>query len=94
MKNNGGAFTMENKVIIQGRVVEVIMLRKTGRMLDWFGVKIRKEADGSEVVVECEASELDKRLIPDTKITVLAYRTDKDEDGEPADRIVAKTLNY
>ena len=85
---------MENKVIIQGRVVEVIMLRKTGRMLDWFGVKIRKEADGSEVVVECEASELDKRLIPDTKITVLAYRTDKDEDGEPADRIVAKTLNY
>ena len=85
---------MENKVIIQGRVVEVIMLRKTGRMLDWYGVKIRKAADGSEVVVECEASELDKRLFPDMKISVLAYRTDKDEDGEPADRIVAKTLNY
>lgn len=85
---------MENKVIIQGRVIEVTMLRKTGRMLDWFGVRIRKASDGSEVVVECEASELDKRLLPDTKITVLAYRTDKDEDGEPADRIVAKTLNY
>ena len=94
MKNNGGTFIMENKVIIQGRVIEVTMLRKTGRMLDWFGVRIRKAADGSEVVVECEASELDKRLLPDTKITVLAYRTDKDEDGEPADRIVAKTLNY
>lgn len=74
--------------------IEVTMLRKTGRMLDWFGVRIRKAADGSEVVVECEASELDKRLLPDTKITVLAYRTDKGEDGEPADRIVAKTLNY
>ncbi len=85
---------MENKVIIQGRVVEVTMLRKTGRMLDWFGVKIKKASDDTEVVVECEASELDKRLFPDTKITVLAYRTDKDEDGEPADRIVAKTLNY
>ena len=85
---------MENKVIIQDRVVEVTMLRKTGRMLDWYGVKIRKAADGSEIMVECEASELDKRLLPDTKITVLAYRTDKDEDGEPADRIVAKTLNY
>ena len=84
---------MENKVIVQGRVVEVFMLKETGRMLDWYGVKIRT-ADGSEVTVECEASELDKRLIPDTKITVLAYRTDKDEDGEPADRIVAKTLNY
>ena len=84
---------MENKVIVQGRVVEVAMIRKTGRMLDWFGVKIRT-ADGSEVTVECEASELDKRLFPDTKITVLAYRTDKGEDEEPADRIVAKTLNY
>lgn len=85
---------MENKAIIQGRVIEVTMLRKTGRILDWFGVKIKKAADGSEVVIECEASELDKRLLPDTKIAVLAYRTDKDEDGEPADRIVAKTLNY
>ena len=85
---------MENKVIIQGRVIEVTMLRKTGRMLDWFGVRIRKAADGSEVVIECEASELDKRLFPNMKITVLAYRTDKGEDGEPADRIVAKTLNY
>ena len=85
---------MENKVIIQGRVVEVTMLRKTGRMLDWFGVKIRKASDGSEIVAECEASELDKRLFPDMRITVLAYRIDKDEDGEPAERIVAKTLNY
>ena len=84
---------MENKVIIQDRVIEVTMLRETGRMLDWYGVKIRT-ADGSEVTVECEASELDKRLLPDTKITVLAYRTDKDENGEPANRIVAKTLNY
>ena len=84
---------MENKVIVQGRVVEVAMIRKTGRMLDWYGVKIRTE-DGAEVTVECEASELDKRLFPDMRITVLAYRTDKGEDGEPADRIVAKTLNY
>ena len=84
---------MENKVIVQGRVVEVAMIRKTGIMLDWYGVKIRTE-DGAEVTVECEASELDKRLFPDMKITVLAYRTDKGEDGEPADRIVAKTLNY
>ena len=84
---------MENKVIIQGRVIEVTVIKKTGRMLDWFGVKIRT-ADGSEVVVECEANELDKRLFPDMKISVLAYRTDKGEDGEPADRIVAKTLNY
>ena len=85
---------MENKVIIQGEVMEVTMLKETSRMLDWFGVKIRKAEDGSEVTVECEASELDKRLLPDMKISVLAYRTDKDEDGEPADRIVAKTLNY
>lgn len=84
---------MENKVIVQGRVIEVAMIRKTGRMLDWYGVKIRT-ADGSEVTVECEASELDKRLLPDTKITVLAYHTDMDENGEPADRIVVKTLNY
>ena len=85
---------MENKVIIQGEVIEVSMLKETGRMLDIFGVKIRKAEDGSEVTVECEASELDKRLFPDMKISVLAYRTDKGEDGEPADRIVAKTLNY
>lgn len=84
---------MENKVIVQGRVIEVAMIKETGRMLDWYGVKIRT-ADGSEVTVECEASELDKRLFPDMKITVLAYRTDKGEDGEPADRIVAKALNY
>lgn len=84
---------MENKIIVQGRVVEVFMLKETGRMLDWYGVKIRT-ADGSEVTVECEASELDKRLFPDMKISVLAYRTDKGEDGEPADRIVVKTLNY
>lgn len=84
---------MENKVIVQGRVVEVFMLKETGRMLDWYGVKIRT-ADGSEVTVECEASELDKRLFSDMRISVLAYRTDKDENGEPADRIVAKTLNY
>ena len=84
---------MENKVIVQGRVIEVTVIKKTGRMLDWYGVKIRT-ADGSEVTVDCEANELDKRLFPDMKITVLAYRTDKGKDGEPADRIVAKTLNY
>ena len=84
---------MENKVIVQGRVVEVAMIRKTGRMLDWYGVKIRT-SDGSEVTVECEASELDKRLFPDTKISVLAYHTNMGEEGEPADRIVAKTMNY
>lgn len=84
---------MENKVIIQGKVVEVFMLKETGRMLDIFGLKIAK-ADGSEVLVECEASELDKRLLPDTKIAVLAYRLDTDDDGNPANRIIAKTLNY
>lgn len=84
---------MDNKVIIQGVVIEVAMIRKTGRMLDWYGVKIRT-ADGSEVTVECEASELDKRLFPDMKAAVLAYRTNVGDDGEPADRIVAKTLNY
>ena len=72
----------------------LVMLKETGRMLDIFGVKIRKAEDGTEVTVECEASELDKRLLPGTKIAVLGYHTDKDEDGEPADRIVAKTLNY
>lgn len=85
---------MENKVIIQGEVMEVAMLKETGRMLDIFGVKIRKAEDGTEVTVECEARELDKRLLPGTKIAVLGYHTDKDEDGKPADRIVAKTLNY
>lgn len=84
---------MDNKVIIKGVVIEVAMIRKTGRMLDWYGVKIRT-ADGSEVTVECDASELDKRLFPDMKAAVLAYRTDVGEDVEPADRIVAKTLNY
>ena len=84
---------MENKVIVQGRVIEVAMIKETGRMLDWYGVKLRT-SDGSEVTVECEASELDKRLFSDMRISVLAYRTDKDENGEPADRIVAKTLNY
>ena len=58
---------MENKVIVQGRVIEVTVIKKTGRMLDWYGVKISTE-DGSEVTVECEASELDKRLFPDMKI--------------------------
>ena len=48
---------MENKLIIQGNVTEVFMLKKTGRMLDIFGVKVRK-ADDSEVTVECEAEEL------------------------------------
>lgn len=33
---------MENKVIIQGVVTEVAMLKKTGRMLDIFGVRIKK----------------------------------------------------
>ena len=84
---------MDNKVIIKGVVIGVAMIRKTGRMLDWYGVKIRT-ADGSEVTVECDASELDKRLFPDMKAAVLAYRTDVGEDVEPADRIVAKTLNY
>ena len=60
---------MENKVIIQGNVTEVFMLKKTGRMLDIFGVKVRK-ADGSEVTVECEAEELDKRLHSGTKIAI------------------------
>ena len=81
------------KMIIQGKVKEVFMLKETGRMLDIFGVRIA-QVDGLELLVECEAAELDKRLLPDTKIAVLAYRTDKDDDGNPADRIGAKTLNY
>lgn len=81
------------KMIIQGKVKEVFMLKETGRMLDIFGVRIA-QADGTEVLVECEAAELDKRLLPGTKIAVLAYRTDTDDDGNPADRIIAKTLNY
>ena len=81
------------KMIIQGKVKEVFMLKETGRMLDIFGVRIA-QVDGLELLVECEAAELDKRLLPDTKIAVLAYRTDKDDDGNPANRIVAKTLNY
>ena len=81
------------KMIIQGKVKEVFMLKETGRMLDIFGVRIA-QVSGLELLVECEAAELDKRLLPDTKIAVLAYRTDKDDDGNPADRIVAKTLNY
>lgn len=81
------------KMIIQGKVKEVFMLKGTSRMLDIFGVRIA-QADGLEVLVECEAAELDKRLHPGTKIAVLAYRTDRDDDGNPADRIVAKTLNY
>lgn len=81
------------KMIIQGKVKEVFMLRETGRMLDIFGVRIA-QADGSELLVECEAAELDKRLHPGTKIAVLAYRTDRDDDGNPADRIIAKILNY
>ena len=74
------------KMIIQGKVKEVFMLKETGRMLDIFGVRIA-QVDGLELLVECEAAELDKRLLPDTKIAVLAYRTDKDDDGNPADRI-------
>lgn len=81
------------KMIIQGKVKEVFMLKETGRMLDIFGVRIA-QVDGLELLVECEAAELDKRLHTGTKIAVLAYRTDKDDDGNPADRIVAKTLNY
>lgn len=81
------------KMIIQGKVKEVFMLKETGRMLDIFGVRIA-QVDGLELLVECEAAELDKRLLPDTKIAVLAYRTDRDDDGNPADRIIDKTLNY
>lgn len=84
---------MKNKVIIQGEVIEVFMLKETGRMLDIFGVRIRKD-DGSEITVECEANGLDSRLFPGTKIAVLGYHVDTDEEGEPADRIVAKTINY
>lgn len=84
---------MNNKVIIQGEVIEVTIIKETGRMLDWFGVRIRKD-DSSEVMVECEANGLDTRLFPGTKIAVLGFHTDTDEDGESADRIVAKTINY
>ena len=85
---------MENKVIIQGIVTEVTMLQNTGRMLDIYGVKVSRTEDSTEVLVECEAAELDKRLLPGTKIAILGYHTDQDDDGNPADRIIAKTLNY
>lgn len=70
-----------------------MLLKEAGRMLDWFGVRIGK-SDGSERIVECEANGLDSRLFPGTKIVVLAYHTDTDEDGEPADRVVVKTIDY
>lgn len=85
---------MENKVIIQGRVTEITLLQNTGRMLDIYGVKVRRTEDSTEVLVECEAAELDKRLLPGTKVAILGYHTDQDDDGNPADRIIAKTLNY
>ena len=85
---------MENKVIIQGIVTEVAMLQNTGRMLDIYGVKVSRTEDSTEVLVECEAAELDKRLLPGTKVAILGYHTDQDDDGNPADRIIAKTLNY
>ena len=84
---------MENKVIIQGRVTQVTLLQNTGRMLDIYGVKV-SQSDNTEVLVECEAAELDKRLFPGTKIAILGYHTDQDDDGNPADRIIAKTINY
>ena len=85
---------MENKVIIQGRVTQVALLQNTGRMLDIYGVTVSRNEDGTEVLVECEAAELDKRLFPGTKIAILGYHTDQDDDGNPADRIIAKTINY
>ena len=84
---------MENKVIIQGRVTAVALLQNTGRMLDIYGVKV-SQSDSTEVLVECEAAELDKRLLPGTKVAILGYHTDQDDDGNPADRIIAKALNY
>ena len=85
---------MENKVIIQGRVTAVALLQNTGRMLDIYGVKVSRSEDSTEVLVECEAAELDKRLFLGTKIAILGYHTDQDDDGNPADRIIAKTINY
>ena len=85
---------MENKVIIQGRFTQVTLLQNTGRMLDIYGVKVSRSEDNTEVLVECEAAELDKRLFPGTKIAILGYHTDQDDDGNPADRIIAKTINY
>ena len=70
------------------------MLQNTGRMLDIYGVKVSRTEDSTEVLVECEAAELDKRLLPGTKIAILGYHTGQDDDGNPADRIIAKTLNY
>ncbi|MCH5194191.1 MAG: hypothetical protein J1F11_09535 [Oscillospiraceae bacterium] len=73
---------------------EVTMLQNTGRMLDIYGVKVSRTEDSTEVLVECEAAELDKRLLPGTKVAILGYHTNQDDDGNPADRIIAKTLNY
>ena len=58
---------MENKVIIQGRVTKVALLQNTGRMLDIYGVKVSRSEDSTEVLVECEAAELDKRLSPEPR---------------------------
>lgn len=76
---------MENKVLIQGNVIEVTKTEETDRMLDIYNIKICK-ADGSEVNVECEADGLEERLLPRTKIVVLGHRE--------GDKIVAKTMNY
>ena len=59
---------MENKVIIQGEVMEVAMLKETGRMLDIFGVKIRKAEDGTEVKLKSEKIQNNKTLLTATKI--------------------------
>ena len=70
------------------------MLQNTGRILDIYGVKVSRTEDSTEVLVECEAAELDKRLLPGTKVSILGYHTGQDDDGNPADRIIAKALNY
>lgn len=85
---------MENKVIVQGVVDKVYIAEKTGRMLDIYGVDVKQDS-GEVVTLLCEAAaDLDDRLRSGMKVVSLAYHVTEDDDGNPCDKIIAKTLNY
>ncbi|MCM1524124.1 MAG: hypothetical protein NC120_06660 [Ruminococcus sp.] len=82
------------KIIVQGVVDKVYIAEKTGRMLDIYGVDVKKDS-GETVTVLCEAAEgLDDRLRSGMKVVSLAYRVTEETDGKPCDKIIVKTLNY
>lgn len=94
---------MENKdkkLIIQGIVEEVKVKKVTGRLLDWYYISVRRDKEGDVFTVEYEANGLEDRLLPGTKVVILAYHwnnsfpEESDEDDNPADRYVAKSINY